>query len=130
MDREDVARKRLGAAAVILNDAGDVLLVRHAYGPLNWELPGGYAEAAESIVSTAEREGREEKGLTVPGRRTTAIYYDPEHDVHHFVFSCERVGRDVPAPGGAEIAACAFWPPCALPRPMSDFTMRRVADAM
>lgn len=58
--------KKLGAAAVILNDAGHVLLVRHTYGRLNWELPGGYAEAAESIVETAIREVREETGLPRP----------------------------------------------------------------
>jgi 8-oxo-dGTP pyrophosphatase MutT (NUDIX family) len=47
---------RLGAAAVILNDAGHVLLVKHTYGRLNWELPGGGAEAGESIIATAIRE--------------------------------------------------------------------------
>lgn len=40
--------KRIGAAAVIVDDGGRVLLVKHSYGRLNWELPGGGAEVNES----------------------------------------------------------------------------------
>lgn len=58
-------RKRLGAAAVILNRDGEVLLVKHSYGRLNWELPGGVTEDGESVVQTAVREVREETGLEV-----------------------------------------------------------------
>jgi 8-oxo-dGTP pyrophosphatase MutT (NUDIX family) len=36
--------KGIAAAGVILNSHGHVLLVKHSYGPLNWELPGGAAE--------------------------------------------------------------------------------------
>src|SRR5688500_810850 len=42
--RVDMIGKKLGAAAVILDTLGRVLLVKHTYGPLNWELPGGGAE--------------------------------------------------------------------------------------
>ncbi len=56
---EMYAKKRLGAASVILNNQGWVLLVKHSYGRLNWELPGGVAEVDESIVETALREVRE-----------------------------------------------------------------------
>jgi 8-oxo-dGTP diphosphatase len=78
----------MGAAAVIANDAGAVLLVRHSYGRLNWELPGGASEPGESIVETALREVREETGLRAVAERLTGVYYEPELDAHHFVFRC------------------------------------------
>ncbi|HEY0076032.1 MAG TPA: NUDIX hydrolase [Abditibacteriaceae bacterium] len=78
--------KRLGAAAIILNGAGDVLLVKLGYGPLNWELPGGGAEAGESIVETALREVREETGLRVIAKRTSGVCYDTATDMLHFAF--------------------------------------------
>ena len=49
--------KSIGAAAVIVNDEGGVLLVKHTYGRLNWELPRGAAEPGESPDQTVLREG-------------------------------------------------------------------------
>jgi hypothetical protein len=36
----------------------------------------------------------------------------------------------VPHPDRAEISECRFWPPDALPRPISDWTIRRIEDAL
>ena len=122
--------KRLGAAALILNDDGHVLLVKHSYGHLNWELPGGGAELGESIVDTALREVREETGLSVIAKQTTGVYYDAASDMLHFVFLCQRVGGSHPVQSDAEITECAYWPPSTLPRPISDFTVQRINDAL
>jgi len=73
----------MGAAAVILDGQGRVLLVRHGYGMRNWELPGGMAEPGESILDTALREVREETSLVVVLQRLTGIYYEPHEDFHH-----------------------------------------------
>jgi hypothetical protein len=35
-----------------------------------------------------------------------------------------------PEPDHDEITACAYWPPDALPRPLSDFTLRRIQDGV
>jgi 8-oxo-dGTP pyrophosphatase MutT (NUDIX family) len=120
-----------GAAAVILNDQGHVLLVKHSYGRLNWEVPGGGSEANESVVETAIREVREETGLQVVAQDMTGIYYAPEDDMLHFVFRCRLLdAKAIPCPDGDEITDCAYWPPEALPRPISDFTVRRIQDAL
>jgi 8-oxo-dGTP diphosphatase len=122
---------RLGAAAVILDETGRVLLVKHTYGRLNWELPGGGGEANESAEETALREVREETGLRVVAERLSGVYYEREAEMHHFVFVCRRVGgAGVPVPDRVEIAECGYWPPEALPRPISDFTVRRIRDAL
>ena len=47
------------AAAVIVDDDGRILLVRHSYGELNWEIPGGAGELGESADAAAVREVRE-----------------------------------------------------------------------
>jgi 8-oxo-dGTP diphosphatase len=58
----DWARKATGSAAVIVDDEGNVLLLRRAYPPGDWVLPGGNREVGESPVETAVREVAEETG--------------------------------------------------------------------
>lgn len=123
--------KGIGAAAFIVNEEGSVLLVRHTYGRLNWELPGGGAESDESPVETALREVREETGLDVVAHHLTGCYYAPGNDSLHFVFWCEQKDASaLPVPDRAEISECKFWSAEALPRPISDWTVLRIQDAL
>jgi 8-oxo-dGTP diphosphatase len=52
-------------AALLLVDAGKLLLVRRAVEPWlgRWDVPGGFCEYGEHPISTAIREAREETGL-------------------------------------------------------------------
>jgi 8-oxo-dGTP diphosphatase len=123
--------KSIGAVAVIFDDDGAVLLVKQTYGRLNWELPGGAADAGESPDQTALREVREETGLVVAARHLTGYYHDAEADFLHFVFLCDVSNGDgTPGADLTEVSECRYWPPGALPRPMSDFTMRRIQEAV
>jgi 8-oxo-dGTP diphosphatase len=123
--------KKVGAAAFIADAEGRVLLVKHTYGQLNWELPGGGGEVGESPVETAVREVQEETGLTVVAQHMTGSYYAPENEKLHFVFRCSRIETEaLPIPDRAEISECGFWPVTALPRPMSDWTVQRIQDAV
>ena len=123
--------KKLGAAAVITDERGYVLLVKHSYGKLNWEIPGGAAEANETVADTAVREVREETGLVVIAERLTGMYYWAENDSHHFVFQCAMAhdGQE-PLSISSETTDCGYFAPDALPRPISDFTVRRIQDAL
>lgn len=121
--------KGLGAAAVIRDAIGSVLLVRHTYGRLNWELPGGLVEPGESPAEAVVREVAEETGLDVEVDSLAAYYYEPAEDLVHFVFRCRANGSS-PRPDGEEISAVRFWSPDHLPRPISDFTIRRIQDAI
>ena len=122
--------KNVGAAAFITDDRGRVLLVKHTYGRLNWELPGDAGEPNESPVETAIREVEEETGLVVEARYTTGSYYSSENDSLHFVFWCTSKNPDAdPFPDNDEISARDFFSIKNLPRPISDWTLRRIKDA-
>lgn len=58
------ARKRVSVDVLIWDDHGRALLVDPGYKP-DWDLPGGMAEANESLHDTARRELKEELGLEV-----------------------------------------------------------------
>lgn len=120
----------VGAAAVVVDDADRVLLVRHTYGRLNWELPGGASEPGETFAETASRELREETGLAGRVERLTGIYCKREDDSHHLVFRCNVKNGFEPRPSSEEISACEYWSAKDLPRPISDFTVRRIEDAL
>jgi 8-oxo-dGTP diphosphatase len=121
--------RRIGAAAFVLDPQEGVLLVRHTYGRLNWEPPGGASESGESLDQTAVRELREEAGMGAVAEQLVGIYYEAEHDAHHFVFRCRATSGE-PTPSSEEVSDCRFWDPRALPRPISDFTVRRIEDAL
>jgi len=106
-----------------------VLLVRHSYGMRNWELPGGGRNPRESVSDAARREVREETGIDVIVERLCGIYYEPGTDQHHFAFVCRQVDAAMPVASSPEILECDYWPVEALPRPISDFTTRRIDDA-
>src|SRR5439155_66810 len=83
----------LGSASVIVDGHGRILLVKHGYGELNWELPGGRGEANESAEDTARREAREEVGVELEIDRLTGVYWEPEQDMHHFAFRAASTGE-------------------------------------
>jgi len=95
------------AAAVLLNDAREVLLVKRGSTPHKgaWCLPTGFAEAEESIEAAALRELREETGLAgritrllSAGSATSAFY----GDLLFVCFEVERTGGEERAGDDAE----------------------------
>lgn len=122
-------RSHLGAAAVIFDAEGRVLLVRHSYGRRNWDLPGGGRQKRESIEQAVRRELREEIAVEIATAELRGVYYEPEMDQHHFAFLCRLAGGATPKPSSVEILECGYWPIDALPRPMTDFTLQRIRDA-
>ena len=125
----------LGAASVITDADGRILLVHHTYGERNWEIPGGGLEAHESAEAAAMREAREETGVTLEIERLCGVYWEPgwgSAGGHHFVFRARLAGGS-PEPAvsdPAEISELGWFARDALPRPMSDFTIARIDDAL
>src|SRR3989339_267128 len=87
----------------ILNDQKEVLLVKSYKWPGVWVVMGGHIELGETIAQTAEREVKEEVGLTVRFDRVLEVaefVYDPAfHEHKHFVglqSLCHLVGDGTP----------------------------------
>ena len=55
----------IGVVALVLDDANQVLILRHTYHDPPWRLPGGLLERGEQPFDTAVREVREEAGIDV-----------------------------------------------------------------
>lgn len=76
----------------------------------------------------------EETGLRVSAERLTGVYYErqgPGREAVHFAFLCGNLDETaVPQPDQSEVTACGYWSSEALPRPISDFTIRRIQDAL
>jgi 8-oxo-dGTP diphosphatase len=73
-------RKRIAAAALLRDERERVLLVEPAYKD-GWEIPGGVVEADESPYAAVVREIDEELGLTLrPGRLLVTDWVPPRPD--------------------------------------------------
>jgi 8-oxo-dGTP diphosphatase len=68
-----------GTEAVIVDDAGRVLLGRRAFDPAagRWDLPGGFLEEDEDPITALRREVREETGLDVDPTTLVGFYLEP-----------------------------------------------------
>ncbi|MDP3988882.1 MAG: NUDIX hydrolase [bacterium] len=87
---KSLPKKRMGAAVLLFNGAGDLLLVKPNYRD-QWSLPGGVVDAEESPRAGAIREVYEEIGLTVHDLLLCAVGYaktkEYKTEALHFVFS-------------------------------------------
>jgi len=111
----------LGAAAIVLDDAGRVLLARRADNG-HWNLPGGLVEVGESPSTAALRELWEEVGVRGEVAGVIGIYNGPDWGtrsaghVVHIDYHVEVAGP--PPVVGIEMTEAAYFPPDALPHPM------------
>jgi ADP-ribose pyrophosphatase YjhB (NUDIX family) len=100
---------RPGVAAVVLNEAREVLLLKRA-DTEQWALPTGTVELCEPVREAIIREVEEETGLQVGVKRMTGVYSHPEQQVFsypsgkavHFVTNCFRCSIEGGAPEADE----------------------------
>jgi ADP-ribose pyrophosphatase YjhB (NUDIX family) len=103
----------IGAAGLVWNESGQVLLVRHLPGTdwgARWVTPGGAARPGESPEDTFLREVREETGLKARVLDLSCVFdlkvTDGVHEVRGYFFQFVALaarGSPAPGPGIAEV---------------------------
>ena len=115
-----------GCCVFISNSAGELLMLRHSYGPPVWALPGGGIAKGEDPEAAARREVFEELGMQLDevqslGVRDEVISNSPQK-AHLFAAVCEAE----PKPDQREIIEARFFAPDALPEPLGRVTAARL----
>ena len=119
-----------GAAAVLFDSRGRVLLVREGYRRRRWSMPGGEIEIGEQPHEAAVREAREETGLVVTPTAVLGLYrFHGDHVFDVYAYLCDYEGEAAIA-SPAEIADLAWADPRALPAPMTNIVAAAVPDAL
>ena len=115
-----------GVSVVLTNLSGEVLLLRHSYGPRVWALPGGGMSAGEDPEACARREVLEELGVKLSaveplGTLEEELSGSP-HTAHLFTAVCPTL----PKPDRREVIEARFFPSHSLPEPLGTVTRRRL----
>jgi ADP-ribose pyrophosphatase YjhB (NUDIX family) len=100
----------------MLTYGDELLLIRHAYGPGHWDLPGGFCRRRETFAAAARREVSEELGIS--DARWTDLgelrrRFDGRHETLHG-FRVELADRDIHV-ARAEVAEARWFPRGQLP---------------
>lgn len=109
------------SCVVLLNAAGEVLLVRENYGGYRWGFPGGRVDPGETPASAAVREAEEEAGVAVSltGLLTTVEWEDAGEPWLASVFGGVIVTGDPRVQDVGEIAELGWFPVADLPSPLT-----------
>lgn len=94
------------AAPVIVNNQGELLLIKsHKWGD-KYLIPGGHIEVGETIFEAAKREGEEETGLKLEPQycvNVGELIYDPDyHRKAHLIYFhvvCKVISGEVKLDG-------------------------------
>ncbi len=115
-----------GVSVVLTNLSGNVLLLRHSYGPKVWALPGGGLKPGEDAAECARREVREELGVTIAAMEELGTLEETLSGSPHTAHLFAAMINAQPVPDKREVLEARFFPSHSLPEPLGDTTRRRI----
>ncbi|MFN2511598.1 MAG: NUDIX hydrolase [Pyrinomonadaceae bacterium] len=123
------ARFTVTAAAIVVDQQGRVLLLKHRFRPgTGWGIPGGFIEVGEQPDEAVRRELREEVGLELACVEvvTTRAFHKPRQI--EIVFRCRPRGPALPQ--SVEIRKADWFPIDSLPEGLPVDQRRLLKDLL
>lgn len=120
----------IGVRAVVRDESGKVLLVRHTYTP-GWHFPGGGVEVNETAEEALAKELQQETGLLLVGRpRLHGIFLNSAVSSrdHVLTYVCETEGQPPRLTPSPEIAELGYFSLDELPNDIDQGTERRLRE--
>lgn len=115
-----------GCCVIISNSAGEVLMLRHSYGPVVWALPGGGVAKGEDPEAAARREVLEELGIKLGTVRSLAVQDEQVSNSPHKAHLFTATSNAEPRPDQREVIEAQFFAPDCLPEPLGRITRSRL----
>jgi ADP-ribose pyrophosphatase YjhB (NUDIX family) len=117
------------AGAVVVNDEGLVLLVKHVFRPgSGWGVPGGFLNKGEQAEEAARRELREEIGLELDRIELAFVRTVEPVNQLEIIFRCRANGT--PRPRNIEIHRVAWFQPDELPEDLPQAQRQTIKRAL
>ena len=114
-------RFNVTAGAVVTDDEGRVLLLKHVFRPgSGWGIPGGFLEEGEQPEEAIRRELREETGLEL---ETTELLFArtlKRAGRVEIIYRCRAHASEKAAPRTFEIKSAEWFAPDSLPADLSN----------
>lgn len=115
-----------GVSVIVTNLSGDVLLLRHSYGPQVWALPGGGMKRGEDPEACARREVMEELGIALTKVDSLGTVEEELSGAPHTAHLFHAVSNARPRPDRREVTEARFFPSHSLPEPLGRVTRARI----
>jgi len=120
----------LGVRAIVEDDEGRIILVRHTYVK-GWFLPGGGVETGETLEQAIEKELREEVNVRIASRpRLISMHKNPNASKrdHVAMFHIDEWTQTAMPEPNREIAECRWVPKHDLPPGTTRGTRARISE--
>lgn len=128
-----MTNKHLRVRILIMNELGEVLLVRSWLGHQSWSLPGGGIRRREAPVAAAARELAEETGLQLPPHKIKELgtfvnpYKTAPFTIACFMAEVKKQEPELARHRRLEVLDTAWFPMGALPADCSPTVKKALA---